>query len=139
MSIEISSSVALAGSAMSAPRTAPAEPAASQPAVATSGTSQAGSANSVQVAERVLRKADVGYSAEEVRRNLAEAVERMNDQMRENGRALAFSVDEKVDRTVITVRQRETGEVVRQIPSEQVLKVAHSIEDIKGLLFNQVI
>jgi flagellar protein FlaG len=139
MSIDISSSVALAGSAMTAPRPAVADSAAPPQPAAASVARPADATKSVAVAERVLRKADVGYSAEEVRRNLAEAVERLNDQMRENGRALAFRVDEKVDRTVITVRQRETGEVVRQIPSEQVLKVAHSIEDIKGLLFNEAI
>jgi len=38
---------------------------------------------------------------------------------------------------VITVRSKHTGEVVRQIPSETVLKVAHSIEDMKGLLLNE--
>jgi len=27
--------------------------------------------------------------------------------------------------------------VVRQIPSEEVVKLAHSIEDLKGLLFNE--
>jgi flagellar protein FlaG len=93
--------------------------------------------SSANVAADVLRKPDVDYNAEEVRRNLSEAIDRLNDQMRQNGRDLAFRLDEKVDRTVITVRQAETGEVVRQIPSEDVLNLAHSIEDIKGLLFNE--
>ena len=32
-----------------------------------------------------------------------------------------------------------TGEVVRQIPNEVVIKVAHSIENIKGLLMDQML
>jgi len=37
---------------------------------------------------------------------------------------------------VVTVRSAETGEVVRQIPNETVVKVAHNIEKMKGLLFS---
>ncbi len=72
----------------------------------------------------------------EQKRNLEEAIQRLNDQMRRNGRDLAFAVDQEVDRTVITVRHAQTGAVVRQIPDDAVLRVAHSIEDIKGLLLN---
>jgi len=31
---------------------------------------------------------------------------------------------------------KETGEVVRQIPNEVVIRVANSIEDLKGVLFD---
>jgi flagellar protein FlaG len=72
----------------------------------------------------------------EKQRNLEEAIRRLNDQMRSNNRDLAFAIDRKVDRTVITVRSAQSGEVVRQIPDDAVLRVAHSIEDIKGLLLN---
>jgi flagellar protein FlaG len=42
------------------------------------------------------------------------------------------------DRTVITVKDTHSGEVVRQIPDEALLRVAHNIEEIKGLLYNDV-
>jgi uncharacterized FlaG/YvyC family protein len=35
------------------------------------------------------------------------------------------------------VKNQQSGEVIRQIPSEVVIKVAHSIEDLKGMLHNQ--
>jgi flagellar protein FlaG len=38
---------------------------------------------------------------------------------------------------VITVTDKDTGEVIRQIPTEVVVRVAHSIEKMKGLLFDQ--
>jgi flagellar protein FlaG len=37
---------------------------------------------------------------------------------------------------VITVKNSSTGEVIRQIPDEALLRVAHNIDDIKGLLHN---
>lgn len=88
---------------------------------------------------RPPERVDVGYDARELRRQLEEAIEQLNEQARRNGRDLNFRVDDVVDRTVITVRSKQTGEVVRQIPSETVLRVAHSIEDMKGLLLNETV
>jgi hypothetical protein len=34
------------------------------------------------------------------------------------------------------VRSTDTGEVIRQIPNETVVRVAHNIEKVKGLLLN---
>jgi flagellar protein FlaG len=46
-------------------------------------------------------------------------------------------MDEASDRVVITVKHSITGEVVRQIPNEVVLKVAHNLEQVKGMLLNE--
>jgi flagellar protein FlaG len=61
----------------------------------------------------------------------------LNQQLKANGRHLSFQMDEKIDRPIITVRNLETGEVVRQIPTEEIVRMAHSLEDIKGLIFNE--
>ena len=60
----------------------------------------------------------------------------MNDLMSRGENTLNFAVDNRVNRTLITVTDYETGEVVRQLPLESVLRVAHSIENMKGVLFN---
>jgi len=109
--------------------------ASAQSAVATS----AATGTSARAELRAPKPADLGFDPEEMRRNLTEAIDNLNEQMRSNGRDLNFRVDERVERTVITVKQAQTGEVVRQIPAEEILKLAHSIEDIKGLLFNEVV
>lgn len=80
----------------------------------------------------------VQVDPQEMRKALQEAVERLNDNMRKMSRNLAFSIDDKANRTVITVTNSTTGEVVRQIPNETVLEVSRSIEDFKGLLHNTV-
>lgn len=73
----------------------------------------------------------------QMRAELSEALERLNDHMRKQGRSLSFSMDEQLNRTVVQVKDANTGEVVRQIPNETALKVAHSIEQFKGLLHNE--
>ena len=73
----------------------------------------------------------------QIRMNLEAAIEKLNEQVERNGRGLNFAMDQKLNRPIITVRSTATGEVVRTIPNEVVIKVAHNIEDIKGLLMDQ--
>jgi flagellar protein FlaG len=76
------------------------------------------------------------HDPQEARRSLEEASEHLNQQMARNKRDLSFSVDEVTNTVVLTVKNR-VGEVVRQIPSETALRVAHSIENMKGLMEDQ--
>ena len=69
--------------------------------------------------------------------NMREVVERLNQQMKDNNRNLGFSIDKAINTFVVTVTDSNTGEVIRQIPTEVVVKSAHSIEDMKGILFNE--
>jgi len=81
-------------------------------------------------------KAEPLVDPQEVRANLEAAIEKLNQQVERNGRGLNFAIDEKLNRPIITVRSTATGEIVRTIPNEVVIKVAHNIEDIKGLLMD---
>jgi flagellar protein FlaG len=72
----------------------------------------------------------------EMERKLEEAVARLNEQMQANGRKLGFSIDDRLNKQIVRVMNKETGEVVRQIPNEVVIRVANSIEDLKGVLFD---
>lgn len=55
----------------------------------------------------------------------------------DGGRGLSFSVDEQSGRYLLLVKKSETGEVIRQIPSEVVMRVANNFDQLKGLLFNE--
>jgi len=70
------------------------------------------------------------------RQHLQDVVQQLNSQVEKTSTSLGFQVDEVAGRNVVTVRNKETGDVVRQIPSDAVLAVAHNIERLRGLLFN---
>jgi len=52
---------------------------------------------------------------------------------------LSFRLDQVADRWMVTVRDKTSGQVVREVPGDAVLKVAHNIESLKGILFDQVL
>jgi flagellar protein FlaG len=79
----------------------------------------------------------IKFDPKELEVHLQEAIARLNDMMKSNNRNLAFSRDEALHTTVITVKNTQTGEVVRQIPNEAALRVAHNLEQLKGLFFNE--
>ena len=72
-----------------------------------------------------------------MKRTLDDAVGRLNTMLQQNDRNLAFHVDDKLGRPIVVLRKEDTGEVVRQIPSETVVAIAHYLEDLKGILHNQ--
>lgn len=84
-----------------------------------------------------IPKPDIKFDAEHARKNLEEAIQKLNDMMKDSGRTLSFSMDVKLGRPIVFVKNMANGDVVRQIPSEVVVRVAHGIEDFKGLLHNE--
>ncbi|WP_285425850.1 flagellar protein FlaG [Pseudomonas sp. efr-133-TYG-103a] len=51
-------------------------------------------------------------------------------------RNLEFSIDEASGKVVVKVIASETGEVVRQLPSAEALKIADSLQNAHSLLFD---
>ena len=66
---------------------------------------------------------------EQPRRNIERAAEQINDFARQIGTNLEFAVDESSGRVIITVREAETGNIVRQIPPEELLNIAELVRE----------
>lgn len=110
-------------------------PAPAVPANATQGVKETAAAPEVKLV--LPEKTDLQFDPKQMQKNLQEAIERLNEQMKSHGRQLNFSIDKAIDRTVIQVKNVETGEVIRQIPDETLLRVAHNIEQVKGMLLDE--
>jgi flagellar protein FlaG len=66
--------------------------------------------------------------------DVAKAVERLNELMTSHQRSLRFSIDASSGRTVITVINDATNEIVRQIPAPELLRIAHNLDDLGSLI-----
>jgi flagellar protein FlaG len=85
------------------------------------------------------KKVELTFNPEEKEKTLKAALEELNQQMASNKQYLGFRMDDAIHGPVITVHNTQTGEVLRQIPSETALKIAHSIDSLKGMLFSKKI
>lgn len=50
-------------------------------------------------------------------------------------RNLNFSLDDSTGRVVVKVTDGDSGELIRQIPSEDALRLAESLDEVRSLLF----
>lgn len=106
-----------------------------QHAVATS----AGDAAEAKVQLPPIPKAEIKIDFERESQDLRAAIGKLNEMMQANARSVSFAMDEKLGRPIVYIKNAATGEIVRQIPNEVIVQLAHSIEDFKGLLHNKKI
>lgn len=76
----------------------------------------------------------------ERKREVEDAVAHVSGYVQNISRELNFSLDEELGRTIITVVDDESGEVIRQIPSEEMLEIARVLSEsatppTRGVLF----
>lgn len=99
-------------------RGAPAEAVRNQPEPAPSKAFEAN--------ERVLISGD----------DLRAAVEQLNSHMQKMNRSVNFSVDGVSGKDVVRVTNSNTGETVRQLPSEDMLQFIRNLENMVGVIFD---
>lgn len=68
---------------------------------------------------------------------LEELLNNVKQTLPSSARNLQFSIDEGSGRTVVKVVDSNTKEVIRQIPSEEILAIAESLSPPKGFLIKQ--
>lgn len=70
--------------------------------------------------------------------DISEQLDLFNDFASASGTELAFSVDNSTSKQVVTVTDRSTGDLIRQIPSEDVLKFAAKMKEFSGNQTNAI-
>ena len=83
------------------------------------------------------RRTGGSENLELIRAKLDAIAEELNKSDQSYEKRLRFSVDESLPfRLQVTVTDRESGKVIRQIPSETLVRAADSLESLKGLLYD---
>lgn len=68
---------------------------------------------------------------------LKEALDQFKTAISVVANELTFSIDEDSGRTLVKIIDRETEEVIKQIPSEEMLQIAKALDKLQGLLVKQ--
>ena len=71
------------------------------------------------------------------RDQVSNAVEKINQTIQSASQGVVFNLNNDFNRLIVTVVDQETNEVIRQIPSEEVLEIARSLDKLQGLLIKQ--
>ena len=63
-------------------------------------------------------------------------IAQLNEAMASRNQAVIFSKDSATGKDVVRVSNKSTGELIRQMPSEEALKASQNIDQMMGLIFN---
>jgi len=66
-----------------------------------------------------------------------QAVEAVEKAVKPVAQDLQFSIDKETGKTIISVVDSVTNEVIRQIPGDEILAIAKAVDRMQGLLFSQ--
>ena len=73
----------------------------------------------------------------EVQDRVDDVLAYLNNEMRMRSSQLKFSVDRQSNSTIIQVVRTDTGAVIRQIPSQELIDLSNNLEKLKGLIFDE--
>ena len=81
----------------------------------------------LSVSAEIEKPESLNVSAEQIET----AVAQLSEFVQTNSRQLNFSVDEGSNKQVVKVTDAETGKIIRQIPSEEVLKLSERLQALQ--------
>lgn len=70
---------------------------------------------------------------------LKKVIGQSNAALKQISSSLEFSQEKSTGKTLIRVYDRDTKELIRQFPSEEMIAIAKQIDSLKGALINQTV
>ena len=115
------------------PKAAPAGPKVSSPSKSADPKDSAAAMSKVADQRKSQSINEITEMASEIR----EAIAAINEAVKKVPTSLDFSVDEASKRFVVQVTDKNTGELIRKLPGDAVLRIARQLESMKGIVFDQ--
>jgi len=84
-----------------------------------------------------IKPSSVNETSQPTREVVAKAAQQIQSFVQSMGRNLNFSIDSTTGYHIVRVTNPETGETIRQLPSEELLRIAQSFEQLNAALVNQ--
>lgn len=87
-------------------------------------------------AEQATTEPSLAKVPEPTREKVESAVNRIQEAMDTVKRNVNFSLEDDSGRIVVKVTDASSGEVIRQMPSEEALRLAENLEQVRNLMFS---
>lgn len=75
-------------------------------------------------------------SLDQIASDMREAITTLNAALEKTATRAVITKDEDLNRFVVRITDASSGEIVREIPSEALLKFARNLQELKGLIFD---
>ena len=66
--------------------------------------------------------------------DMQQLVDDLSDMMSVMRKGLAFKIDESSGKNIVSVMDVDSGDIIRQIPNEEAIKLAQKLSEVTGLL-----
>ena len=90
-----------------------------------------------KVAATEIKSSGVNEASQPTREVVAKAAAQLQEFVSSMGRNLSFSIDETTGYNVVRVVNPDTGELIRQLPSEELLKISRDFQRLNNVLVSQ--
>jgi flagellar protein FlaG len=75
-----------------------------------------------------------GETAEEI----LNSIEKINIQLESTNRSIRFNVDESTKDIVVKIVNKDSGELIKQIPPQEALRLKERLQDMLGLIIEEM-
>ena len=74
---------------------------------------------------------------ESLAESMEEAVAVLNEALSRKHTSAVIRRDEELNRFLVTIKDKESGEIIREIPDEALIKFARNLQELRGILFDE--
>ncbi|EAJ1644682.1 flagellar protein FlaG [Campylobacter coli] len=100
-------------------------------------TSEIQASLNIQTDRSQSQGGDDGQKEQGVSEKLADITKKLNEQMDSLDTNVRFGYSDKIGSMYISVTEKSTGREIRQIPSEEAIRLAEYFRDVIGMIFDK--
>jgi flagellar protein FlaG len=82
-------------------------------------------------------KVDSSIESKSKSYNIEDLTNKLNERAKSENLSISFTYNEKLNRSIINVIDKKSGEVIRKLPSDEAIKFAESIKEAVGKLLDK--
>jgi flagellar protein FlaG len=102
-----------------------------------SGVQKNTSPVAVSVATSSLKPSNLNEVTKPIKDVVENAAQELQKFVESSGRTLSFSVDQNSGYQIVRVVDESTGELIRQLPSEELIRLAQNMKELNNMLVDQ--
>ncbi len=102
----------------------------------TASKSAASSSQETQFSSTQMDRGN-SFSTQEQKEKLIESANKFNEMSESLNLDVKFAYNDKIDQVYLNVIDKNTGKIIRKLPSEEAMKISESMKDLVGALLDK--